>query len=59
MNFLYHYYRKTNKPDAGLALAEKQIFKVPYLKKYRLKYFLKKKWPALHDLLVKMKKRLA
>jgi glycosyltransferase involved in cell wall biosynthesis len=41
-----------------LKAAEKEIFKMPYMKKFRFKYFMKKNYPTLHDQLVKLKQTL-
>ena len=56
MAFLHHYYKKQNLPDNGLYQAEKEVFKNDFIKKYWLKYFLKKRFPVIHDMIVKIKK---
>ena len=38
-----------------LAKAEKEIFAIDYMKKYRLKYFIKRRFPMIHDQLVILK----
>ena len=45
--------------DKGQTLvkAEREIFSIDYMKKYRLKYFLKRRLPFLHDQLVKVKSK--
>ena len=57
MAFLHHYqdlHKDENK--ASLVLAEKEIFKINFMKEYRFKYFLKKNFPIIHDTAVKFKK---
>jgi glycosyltransferase involved in cell wall biosynthesis len=56
MAFLHHYYKKQNLPDNGLYEAEKEVFKNDFIKKFRIKYFLKKRFPVVHDMIVKIKK---
>jgi glycosyltransferase involved in cell wall biosynthesis len=52
MAFLYHY---SSKGDATFNKSEKEVLKLAYVKKYRFKYILKKKFPKVHTLLVKIK----
>ena len=59
MNFLHQYYKKTNNYDHSLREAEKSVFEIAFIRKYRFKYYTKKKFPALHDLLVKIKKKFS
>ena len=54
--FLNRYNKKTGIMDKSLGEAEKAVFKIDYLKKYRIKYQLKKRAPFIHDMMVKMKK---
>ena len=56
MAFLSSYYKKTNTPASGFRNAEKAVFQIEYMKKYKLKYYLKKNFPAIHTLLVNMKR---
>ncbi len=56
MSFLHHYYKKTGKQDPSLGDAEKSVFRMDYVRPYRLKYFLKKNFPRIHDYGVKIKK---
>jgi hypothetical protein len=57
--FLHRYFDLYNKEGkADLEKYEKEIMALPLLKPYRLKYWLKKYMPVLHDLLVSIKKRL-
>jgi len=58
LTFLHHYYKQTRKNEAGLRLAEKDVFGLEFIKKYKTKYLLKKHFPFFHDLLVKVKKLL-
>ena len=51
MAFLYRYQEKIK-----LIEAEREVFAIGYMKKYRLKYFLKTRSPLIHDLIVKIKK---
>ena len=59
MAFL-HQYKDLNKDEnkASLFLAEEEIFKNDFMKGYKLKYFLKKNLPLIHDSMVKVKKQL-
>jgi glycosyltransferase involved in cell wall biosynthesis len=56
MAFLNNYYKKKGDQNASLRNAEKEVFKIDYMKKYRFKYFLKKNFPLIHDIAVKLKK---
>ncbi len=58
MGFLYHYYRKTGKKEESLKMAEQEVFKLPFIKKFRTKYVIKKKFPGMHDFLVRVKKKI-
>ena len=51
MSFLYSYVKNKN-----LQEAEKAVFSVGYMKKYRVKYYLKTRLPFIHDMIVKLKK---
>ncbi|MEP6675266.1 MAG: glycosyltransferase family A protein [Ferruginibacter sp.] len=53
--FLHKY---TVDTDKSLATAEKEIFEIDFMKKFKLKYFLKRRLPALHDLLVGFKQKI-
>jgi glycosyltransferase involved in cell wall biosynthesis len=53
--FLYQYNKKNGINDPGLAAAEEQVFNVDFMKKYKIKYFLKKNYPSVHNTLVKLK----
>lgn len=60
MCFLDHYYRRIKEGDReGFRKAEKEVFRLPVMKGFKMKYWLKKNWPALHDLLVSIKKKIA
>jgi len=59
MSFLHAYYKKTGTNDNSLRSAEKAVFAIDYVRQYRMKYFIKKRFPALHTLLVKWKKKLS
>jgi glycosyltransferase involved in cell wall biosynthesis len=56
MTFLFHLAKRTG-DKANLSQAEKEVFRIDYMRKYKLKYFLKKKWPLFHNLLVTVKKK--
>ena len=58
MAFLHHYYKKQNLPDNGLSMAEKEVFRNDFVMKFRIKYFLKKNFPTIHDEVVKVKKAI-
>ncbi len=58
MAFLHSYYKKTGVVDRSLKTAEKEVFEIDYIKKYRIKYFLKRNLPFVHDLLVRIKKQI-
>ncbi|MBC7507502.1 MAG: hypothetical protein H7320_01945 [Ferruginibacter sp.] len=53
--FLHKYAEDKGK---SLAKAEKEIFAIDYMQKFKLKYFIKRKFPILHDQLVKLKLKL-
>jgi len=56
MAFLYKY-KRINKIDyTSLTAAEQEVFSNEFMKKYKLKYVLKKRFPALHNTAVKLKK---
>jgi len=56
MAFLYHYY-KTNKLDnSSLINVEKEVLRSQAANKFKVKYFLKKKMPWVHDNIVNLKR---
>ncbi len=57
LSFLYKYFKKS-KERKNFNLVEKEIFKIDFIKKYRLKYYLKTHSPFLHDQIVSLKKKL-
>ena len=58
MAFLHHLKdMQKDENKESLKTAELLIFKNDFMKKYRLKYFLKKNLPLIHDLAVKLKMR--
>ncbi len=59
MSFLHHHYKKTHDSDNSLKEAEKSVFKIGSVRKYKTKYYIKKNFPGLHDILVKLKKRVS
>lgn len=58
LSFLYHYYKQAGISVASFKQAEKEVFSIPYVKKFKIKYFLKKRFPFVHDILVKLKKKM-
>ena len=42
----------------SLAKAESEIFEIDYMKQFKLKYFLKRRFPLLHDQIVVLKLKL-
>jgi glycosyltransferase involved in cell wall biosynthesis len=59
LSFLRSYYRIFPNEDAmDLRPIERQVFRVPFIKKYRFKYWLKVHSPGLHRLIVTVKKQL-
>jgi glycosyltransferase involved in cell wall biosynthesis len=58
LSFLNSYYKQIHQRDSSLKSAEREVFKVPYIKKYKFKYSLKKHFPFIHNSLVKIKQRM-
>lgn len=56
MAFLGNYYEETKQDNAKLIRMEREIFRIGFMKKYRIKFFLKKKFPFLHDIIVHAKR---
>lgn len=58
--FLKRYYSffKSEEP-VDLSIYEKEIFALPMMKKYRVKYLLKTKTPFVHDMIVKLKSNIS
>jgi glycosyltransferase involved in cell wall biosynthesis len=59
MAFLHHYYKQTGKKGTGLEKAEDEVFSIPYVKKFSTKYRIKKNFPAMHDFLVSVRKKIS
>lgn len=57
LNFL-HRYNKINNIQDGLEKYEAEIMDLPLMKPYRIKYWMKKNMPGLHDFIVVVKARL-
>ena len=55
--FLKRYYSIFNDDSIDLTVYEKQIFALPLMRKYRMKYFLKTRMPGIHNFIVKSKSR--
>ena len=55
LSFLHKY---GEDKSGSLASAGKEIFKIDFMRKHKFKYFMKKKFPALHDQLVILKRKL-
>jgi glycosyltransferase involved in cell wall biosynthesis len=58
LSFLNNYYRILNLDRTSIKHAEKQVFKIGYVKQFRLKYTLKKNFPSIHNYLVRLKKAI-
>jgi glycosyltransferase involved in cell wall biosynthesis len=59
LGFLYRYYRLFGiKEEQDLRQIERQVFSIPYVKPYYIKYWLKSRMPGLHDAIVRLKKQL-
>ena len=43
----------------SLKIAEKEIFEIEFMRKFKLKYFLKKRLPFIHDKLVDLKRKFS
>jgi glycosyltransferase involved in cell wall biosynthesis len=59
LTFLFRYKKANNLPLQSLQDAEKEVFRNDFMKKYKFKYFLKKNFRGLHDLLLKIKKSVS
>lgn len=57
LSFLHRYFKKS-KDKKNFKLVEKEIFKIDFMKKYKLKYYLKTHFPLLHYQIVSLKKKL-
>ena len=53
--FLFQYNKKNGINDDSLLEAEKAVFEVDFMKKYKVKYYLKKNYPLVHNTLVRLK----
>jgi hypothetical protein len=51
----YNIYMGNKKANKELAACEKEIFRLPLMRSYRLKYLLLTKSPSLHNMIVKWK----
>ena len=56
LSFLHKYFKKSGSED--LSKVKKEIFKIDFMKKYKVKYFLKIHTPLLHDKIVSVKKKI-
>lgn len=56
--FLKRYYSIFNDDNIDLTVYEKEIFRLPLMRKYRTKYFLKTRMPAVHNFIVKNMSKL-
>jgi len=60
LSFLHHYFRLSGSGKAvDLKPIEKEIFAVPFMKKYHFKYWLKTYFPRVHNMGVALKKKLS
>ncbi|MDB5199925.1 MAG: glycosyltransferase family 2 protein [Chitinophagaceae bacterium] len=55
--FLCHYFKRS-KEKTDLSYVEREIFKIDFMKKHKLKYFIKTHSPFLHDQIVSLKKKI-
>lgn len=55
LSFLNNYYRNSKLSKESLKEAEKQVFRIGYIKQYRIKYILKKNFPSIHNFIVRLK----
>jgi glycosyltransferase involved in cell wall biosynthesis len=55
--FLKRYYSMFGNDDVDISVYETQIFALPFLRKYRTKYFLKTRAPGIHDIIVRTIRR--
>lgn len=58
LSFLRNYFNNS-KEKHDLHLVEKEIFKMDFMKSYRLKYYLKRRLPFIHDNIVLFKNSLS
>ena len=58
MAFLHHYFNDNEENEKSLAQAEREVFKIDYVRKFHTKYFFKKRFPKIHDQLVNLKKKI-
>ena len=54
--FLNNYSKSKNN---SLEIAVKEIFEIKFMRKFKLKYFLKKRLPFIHDKLVELKRKFS
>lgn len=57
LSFLYNYFKRS-KEKKSFTDTEREIFTIDFMKKHKLKYFLKTHSPFLHDQIVSLKKKL-
>lgn len=58
MSFLHTYNKKTKGDMQSLREAAQSVFAIDYMRKYKLKYFLKTRMPLIHHWIVRLKKNL-
>ena len=58
ISFLQAYFKKEKVAVPELNEAAKKVFALPYMKQFYFKYFIKKKYPFAHDMIVGIKKKL-
>lgn len=56
MAFLYKYYGQEEGIQTSLSIVEKEVFEIDFMKRFKLKYYMKKYFPFLHDMAVRFKK---
>lgn len=57
ISFLFNYFKKDKTEIRSLKEAEKNVFELPHMKPFHTKLLIKKKFPYMHDAIVKLKKK--
>jgi glycosyltransferase involved in cell wall biosynthesis len=57
LSFLYKYSGKVGRVENNFTLVEKDVFNDVFARKFKTKYYLKTRFPAIHDGIVQIKKR--
>jgi hypothetical protein len=59
MAFLHQYFSNEEADRESLKQAEIDVFNIEFMKKYKLKYYLKKNFPKTHDQVVNLKRMVS